>query len=108
MARWIRLASLHECPVGSARELIAEDRVIAVFHTVEGQFHALDGICPHQGGPLGKGRLNGCILTCPWHGWQFNVATGQHQINASVKHPKYPLRVDGNDLFVDLDEANRG
>jgi nitrite reductase (NADH) small subunit len=100
MARWIRLASLDECPVGSARELVAEDRVIAVFHTVDGEFHALDGICPHQGGPLGKGRLNGCVLTCPWH--------GQHQINASVKHPKYPLRVDGDALYVDMDEANRG
>ena len=47
-------------------------RVIALFN-VDGTFYALDGVCPHQGGPLGQGTLEGCIVTCPWHGWQFDV-----------------------------------
>ena len=56
---------------------------------VGGKFYALDGICPHQGGPLGKGSLTGCIVTCPWHGFQFDVTTGQHQTSRSLVHPSF-------------------
>ena len=102
MSNWKRVASVGDCPVGSGCELIVDNRVIALFH-VDGSFFALDGICPHQGGPLGKGRLNGCVLTCPWHGWQFDVRTGQHQINPSLRHPSFPVKVEGDEVFVDLD-----
>ena len=44
---------------------------------VAGEFHVIDGLCPHQGGPLGTGTLCGTVLTCPWHGWQFDVTTGK-------------------------------
>ena len=76
-----------------------DGRVLAVFN-VEGTYYALDGICPHQGGPLGKGQLNGSVVTCPWHGWQFNVATGQQQINERIVHTVYPLRHDGDDIYI--------
>ena len=99
---WKRVASVKNFPPGSSREIVESGRVIALFH-VNGEWFALDGICPHQGGPLGKGKLNGCILTCPWHGWQFDVRTGQHQINPSLVHPSFPVRVEGDDVFVDLD-----
>ncbi|MFO0903564.1 MAG: Rieske (2Fe-2S) protein [Pirellulales bacterium] len=102
MPHWIRIASTADCPPGAARELVADDRIIALFN-VDGVFHALDGICPHQGGPLGKGRLTGCTLTCPWHGWQYNVETGQHLTNASIRHPRFPVKVEGADVLVDLD-----
>ena len=76
-----------------------DGRVLAVFN-VEGTYYALDGICPHQGGPLGKGQLNGCVVTCPWHGWQFNVATGQQQINDRIVHTAYPVRHDGDEIYI--------
>ena len=101
MPHWVRIAAVADCPPGAARELVAEDRIVALFH-VDDEFFALDGICPHQGGPLGKGTLAGCILTCPWHGWQFNVRTGQHQTNASIVHPGFPVKVKGDDVFIDL------
>ena len=75
--------------------------MLAVFN-VEGTYYALDGICPHQGGPLGKGQLNGCVVTCPWHGWQFNVTTGQQQINDRIVHTGYPVRHDGDELYIQL------
>ena len=74
---------------------------MAVFN-VEGSFYALEGICPHQGGPLGKGQLNGCIITCPWHGWQFDVTSGQQQINHRIVHTSYPTRIEGEELWVQL------
>jgi len=102
MPQWIRVASLKEFPVGSAREVIAEDRVIALYH-VDDQVYALDGICPHQGGPLGEGQLEGCVVTCPWHGWQYDVRTGQHQSIPSLVHRTYPVKVEGSDIYVDVD-----
>jgi nitrite reductase (NADH) small subunit len=101
MANWIRIATLDECPPGSCLERIAEDRVVALFN-VEGTLHALDGVCPHQGGPLGKGSLTGAIVTCPWHGWQFDVGTGQHQLSRTIIQPRFDVRLDGNDVFVNL------
>ncbi len=104
MSTWIRIASADECPPGSVRECVADDRMVALFN-VDGQFYALDGVCPHQGGPLGQGQLNGCIVTCPWHGWQFDVRTGQHQINARLVHPQFSVKVENGEVFVALDSG---
>jgi nitrite reductase (NADH) small subunit len=101
---WVPLANIDDCPPGTARECVAAGQIIALFN-VDGHFHALDGICPHQGGPLGKGRLTGCIVTCPWHGFQFDVTTGQHQTSKSLVHPSYPTRVADNQVLVELPEA---
>ncbi|WP_254512222.1 Rieske (2Fe-2S) protein [Anatilimnocola floriformis] len=99
---WETIASVQDCPPGSARECIAGGRIIALFN-VDGQFYALDGMCPHQGGPLGKGRLQGCIITCPWHGFQFDVTTGQHQASKSLVHPSFAVRVEGEAVQVDVE-----
>lgn len=105
MTSWVRVCAVADCPEGEAREFVVGDRIVAVFHAA-GAFYALDGVCPHQGGPLGKGRLSGTTITCPWHGWQFNVATGQHLTNASVCHPRFEVQVvDGNLLVRFLDEG---
>lgn len=102
MAEWVRVASRDDCPPGEARELVAQGKIVALFN-VDGQFYALDGICPHQGGPLGKGQLDGCLVTCPWHGWQFEVTTGQHQTSASLVHPSFAVKMVGDDIYVQLE-----
>jgi nitrite reductase (NADH) small subunit len=102
MANWIRLTRAADCPPGTAQELVAGDRIVALFN-VDGEFFALDGVCPHQGGPLGQGELSGCVVTCPWHGWQFDVRSGQHQISSQIVQPRFELRVDGEWILVDLD-----
>jgi nitrite reductase (NADH) small subunit len=99
MPNWIRIAAVDDCPPGEAREYVVEDRIIALFQ-VDGQFYALDGICPHQGGPLGRGTVCGRIVTCPWHGWQFDVVTGEHQASRSLQQPGFPVKVEGQDIFV--------
>jgi nitrite reductase (NADH) small subunit len=100
---WMRIAAVADCPPGEAREIVAAERIIALFN-VEGSFYALDGICPHQGGPLGKGALRGCVVTCPWHGWQFNVTTGQHQVSQRLQHPTMAVRVQGDEVWADVPE----
>jgi nitrite reductase/ring-hydroxylating ferredoxin subunit len=93
MANWIRIAAEGEVAPGECNEFVAGERIVALFN-VDGAYYALDGICPHQGGPLGKGSLSGCIVTCPWHGFQFDVITGQHQTSRSLVHPTFPVKVD--------------
>ncbi|MEX2287084.1 MAG: Rieske 2Fe-2S domain-containing protein [Planctomycetaceae bacterium] len=96
-----RVASVAEIPPGTARELTAAGRVIALFN-VDGRFHALDGVCPHAGGPLGQGTLSGTTVTCPWHGWQFDVTTGRHCLNTNIQHDCLAVKVDGDDVYVEI------
>lgn len=102
MSTWHRAIAAGDCPPGTGVECVAGDRVVALFN-VEGNFYALDGICPHQGGPLGKGVLSGCVVTCPWHGWQFDVTTGQHQISKTLVHSRYATKIEGGDVLVSFD-----
>src|ERR1700722_7718119 len=101
MAEWHRLAAVGEVAADSAREFTAGGRVIAVFN-VGGTFYAVDGVCPHAGGPLGEGSLDGTVVTCPWHGWQFDVTTGRHCLNPRIEHTKFPVKIEGNDIYVEL------
>ncbi len=102
MSRWVAVARVDEVPPGEGREVVAEDRIVALFN-VDGTFYALDGVCPHQGGPLGQGQLCGTVVTCPWHGWQFDVRTGQHQINPTIVHITLPVKVEGDQVLVDIE-----
>ena len=73
---------------------------VAVFN-VDGVFHALDGLCPHQAGPLGRGRLTGCIVTCPVHGLRFDVRTGAMPgASGGLQLKTFEVRVEGGDVLV--------
>jgi nitrite reductase/ring-hydroxylating ferredoxin subunit len=101
MSRFVPVAKVDELPPGSGREFTIEGRIVAVFRVGQ-EFHALDGICPHAGGPLGDGVLQGCIVTCPWHGWQFDVSTGTHCLNERLRQTTYSTRVIDGELQVEL------
>jgi nitrite reductase/ring-hydroxylating ferredoxin subunit len=101
MPDWIPVAAAAECPPGASIEREAGGRIVAIAN-VDGRFHAIDGLCPHQGGPLGTGTLCGTTLTCPWHGWQFDVVTGRHGISATVRQAVHEVKEEGGRLFVRL------
>lgn len=101
MADKVRVASINDVPPGSGKELAAAGRVVALYN-VDGQFYALDGVCPHAGGPLGQGELCGTTVTCPWHGWQFDVTHGTHCLNPNLVHPSFPVTVEGEDVYVEI------
>ena len=86
---------------GNSQEVVADGRVFAVYN-VDGHFHILDGICPHAGGPLGKGTMRGNVVTCPWHGWQFDVTTGQHCLNQRVCANRYAAIVQDGKVLADV------
>lgn len=101
MGQWVRVAAVEEIPQGTGLEVVAGDHIVAVFRTGE-TFCALDGICPHAGGPLAKGHLNGSIVTCPWHGRQFDVQTGRDCLNANLSQPRFPVKVEGTAVWVEV------
>ena len=103
MAEKIRLANLSDVPQGSGIEVAASGRMFAVYN-VDGEIHVMDGVSPHAGGPIGKGQLDGCVVTCPWHGWQFDVTNGQHCLNANLQHPTFQYVVEAGEIFALLED----
>lgn len=101
MGEWIRVAGVGDIPEGAGEEFVARDRIVAVYRVGE-TYQALDGVCPHAGGPLAKGCLNGTIVTCPWHGWQFDVTTGRHCLNANLNQPRFPVKIEDEGVWVEI------
>lgn len=99
MPGYVKLARVSELPPGSAREVEHDGRIYALFH-VDGVISAIDGLCAHQGGPLADGELTGTVVTCPWHGWRFDVRTGQCCIHTRVQQAVFPVRIEGDDVLV--------
>jgi nitrite reductase (NADH) small subunit len=86
------LMSVSDIPLSGAAEVVAEGRIFAVFRNGSA-VHVIDGLCAHAGGPLGKGTLVGDIVTCPWHGWQYDVRTGQNCLNPRICQQSFPCRI---------------
>jgi nitrite reductase (NADH) small subunit len=101
---WTSVAKLNDCPPGRGLEAVAGEQLLAIFN-VDGQLFAIDGVCPHQGGPLADGELTGCIVTCPWHGWQFDVRSGQHQLNRNFQQPRFDVKGEDGQIWVNLPDA---
>jgi nitrite reductase/ring-hydroxylating ferredoxin subunit len=99
MPGFVKMATLDELPPGRSKEVEHDGRIYALFN-VDGIISAIDGICPHQGGPLAEGELEGTIVTCPWHGWQFDVRTGKTTLNGRLQQPVYEVKVEGRDVLV--------
>ena len=69
---------------------------------VNGAIHALDNHCPHRGGPLAQGALHGNMVVCPWHAWEFDCTNGVCDFNTEIVVKRFPVRVEGDDVLVDL------
>ena len=78
----------------------------AALFNVEGTIYALDGICRHAGGPIGNGTLQGDVVTCPWHGWQYHVKSGQHCLTPRIQQERFEVIVRGDDVYVLMDEGS--
>ena len=97
----VRVAGTGEINPGEGRVVEAEGRSIAVFN-VDGRYYAIDNSCPHRGGPLGEGDLDGTVVSCPWHAWRWNVTTGANTNNPAVKVACYAVAEDAGGVFVSL------
>ena len=85
------VAKVDEIPSGTGKVVFAGDKAVALFN-INGIFSAIDNTCLHRGGPLGEGDLDGTTVTCPLHGWQYDVTTGIGMMGPPVA--KYEVKVD--------------
>jgi nitrite reductase (NADH) small subunit/3-phenylpropionate/trans-cinnamate dioxygenase ferredoxin subunit len=107
MPKWIAVAKAADVAPGACRSVEAEGVGIALFN-VEGTIYALDNCCPHAGGPIGEGQLDGPIVTCPWHGWRFDVTTGVRPENPVFTVSRYRVNVVNGDILVQVPPETTG
>jgi nitrite reductase (NADH) small subunit len=101
MVNFVKVASTSDLKPGAAMTVEVGGKAIALFN-VAGKIYATDNTCLHQGGPLGEGILDGEIVTCPWHQWEYDVRTGEKVGESSIKVATYPVEVDGTDVKVGI------
>ncbi len=98
---FMRTARKDDIPAGTIREFQVEGQTIAIAN-VGNKYYALHNTCLHRGGPLAQGVLSGKVVTCPWHGWQYDVTTGKLVANPAVAVRTFTLEERGDDLWLDV------
>ena len=106
MSRFVEVARAAEIPPGFAKAVVAGGREIAVFH-VGDEFYAIDNACPHQGGPLAEGWLEGNIVTCPWHAWCFDLRSGTMTLGDLAFVACFEVRVEQDGVYVSTQPVAR-
>lgn len=100
-----KVCNTSELQAGQAKSITINGKEIGVFN-LNGKFYAIDNICIHAGGPLHEGTVDSgnCQVTCLWHGWAFDLATGK-----CVTHPRqdvftntYPVKVENDEIFIEV------
>jgi len=99
MSEFRKIVAKSEIPAGSGKAMEVDGNSLAIFN-VEGNFYAVDNTCLHKGGPLGEGSLDGSVVTCPWHGWNYDVKTGANIENPEVKVKAYEVKLEGDEILV--------
>src|SRR4051794_15128504 len=100
---WHRVADLDELPEGRVKTVAAGTHSLALTH-LDGQYGALDNHCPHQGGPLGEGSIEGGLLRCPWHGYDYCPLTGRSPGAFGDAVPTHPVEQRDDGIYVGLAE----
>ncbi len=95
-----KVCSVNDLRNGSGKVFDINGEEIALFN-VNGEFFAISNSCPHRNGPLGEGNLDGEIVSCPLHGWRFNVKDGKNITIPSSKVACFNVKVEGYDVFVE-------
>jgi len=100
MPRLTKVASLGELSPGQGKLVRVEGAEIALFN-VNGTYHALGAVCPHEGGPLHEGEVEGDCVICPWHAFDFKVTTGESGADPDLRVPIYAVAVRGADICIE-------
>ncbi len=97
---WQEVARVGEIKEGTSKVVSVNGEDVAVFN-VNGEYRAIASTCPHKGGPLGEGMLDGNVVTCPWHHWKFDVCTGVSPVAKTVSVPCYKVLVQDGKIMVE-------
>ena len=97
--KFVKVATTGDIPPGHSKMVMAHGKPMALFN-VDEQFYAINQICPHMGGPLSEGTLNGKVVTCPWHKWSYYVDTGLPDHEGGHSVAAYEVRVEGENILI--------
>jgi nitrite reductase (NADH) small subunit len=98
---FVTVARVEDVPPGTCKHVRAGEEEIALAN-VDDEIYATQGHCLHLQGPLGDGELEGAVLTCPWHGWQYDVRTGLKEFDHAIELRTYEVRVDNGEIQVSV------
>ncbi|OJU88350.1 MAG: 2Fe-2S ferredoxin [Burkholderiales bacterium 66-5] len=98
-----KACSLDEVWEGDMTEVEVDEHVVLLIGLEGGEVRAYQGACPHQDIPLSEGRFDGRVLTCRAHQWTFDASTGQGINPGDCCLAQYPVRVEGDDVLVDVE-----
>lgn len=102
MAESVRVCAQSELPQpGFVREFTVAGRPLCVAN-ISGEICILDGTCPHEGGPLGEGTIEDGRVVCPWHGYAFDVHTGEASDDPALKAEVLQAKVENGELRAKL------
>jgi nitrite reductase/ring-hydroxylating ferredoxin subunit len=96
---FVTVARADELAPGEVRRVQAGEEEIALAR-IDDEFYAVQGACLHLQGPLGDGRLGDHVLTCPWHGWQYDVRTGKNEFDLAIQLRTYDVRVEDGEVRI--------
>jgi nitrite reductase/ring-hydroxylating ferredoxin subunit len=98
---FVKIGSLAALPPGKVMEAEIGPNTYVICNA-GGDLYAYDGVCPHAGGPLGQGNLDGDHLICPWHAWEYDCRTGVNDFDDTVRLASFPVKVQGDDILIDV------
>ncbi len=101
VTRLVKIGTTDEIGPGQKKLVEADGWELLVCNAF-GSYYAISPICPHEEGPLQDGSLVGEIVTCPVHGYDFNVRTGECQFDSDLGVATYSVKIQGEDLYVEL------
>lgn len=99
MTDFVRVSPAAALLPGQSRAVTVGRYEVALFN-VAGDVYALENACPHQGGPLADGFLEGELVTCPWHAWCFDVRTGKMTLGDFANVPRFEVRIENGSIMV--------
>ena len=97
--RFVTVARVDDLEDGTVAVVRVADEEIALAR-VGDEFFATQNACRHLQGPLGEGWLEDHVLTCPWHGWQYDVRTGANEFDRAIVLRTYEVRVEEGEVQV--------
>ena len=104
MAGFVEVARVDQIRPGSGSPFTVADKDVAIFN-VDGTICAIADTCPHAGGSLGLGKLDGRIVTCPVHGMKFDATNGCFAGTSYFGVASYPVRVEDGRIMVSFEEV---
>lgn len=99
MAEFQTVARVGDIPEGEGRSFPVNGKLVGVFR-IEGEYLAINDLCPHMGASLSGGWVEDHKVMCPWHAWRFDLRDGTWCDNPKVKTDSYEVRVEGEEIQV--------